>query len=308
MKVFRDIFAAVLIGIMGGMLVSTISYYNQHKEGGVLQTAMAVVNSFHEVASAYSDLDEENLYDGKSSTLSDQVIEAFERVEGGEVDALTESVFQSLLEKDAILNTGGDVIAMEGDGHVDEGEPYSEILRFHVRANSDTEEDQMLKMAVKEDVIRYLKPLMMECKNVSESKDVIVSNLQNIYTVAVDTIVEQGYDYDVKVYLTEETFPAKSYGDMTFPEGDYQALRIDIGEANGKNWWCVMYPPLCFVDESTAVISEDGKHKLSEVLTKEEYEDLFAYINGHGEDVNTSFEITGESWLWNHFFGEKSQK
>lgn len=116
----------------------------------------------------------------------------------------------------------------------------------------------------------------------------IVSNLQEIYETAVNTIVEQGYDYDVKVYVTEEEFPAKTYGDLTFPEGKYQALRIDIGQAQGQNWWCVMYPPLCFIDESTAVVSEDGKELLQENLTPREYADLFAHS-----------EVKGESWLYN---------
>ncbi|MBO5088688.1 MAG: stage II sporulation protein R, partial [Lachnospiraceae bacterium] len=124
--------------------------------------------------------------------------------------------------------------------------------------------------------------------------NIIVSNLQNIYTIAINTIVEQGYDYEVRVYVTEEEFPAKTYGDLTFPAGKYQALRIDIGEAKGQNWWCVMYPPLCFIDESTAVVSADGKERLQETLTPEEYAELFA-----------NSELKVESKLWNWITGEE---
>ena len=123
------------------------------------------------------------------------------KIENGEVDSVEEAVLGSLFEKSG---SNGDVLMMDGtDGGIDEGTPYSGILRFHVRANSDTEEDQALKMAVKEDVVTMLKPLLEECADVSESKQVIVANLQNIYTTAVNTITEQGYDYPAKVYVTE---------------------------------------------------------------------------------------------------------
>ena len=207
MKVFRDIVAAMLIGIMGGLLVTTWSYYNKHKEGGITQTLLAVANSFNEVSKAYGG--EDNLTAVNYDTINETVQSAFEKIENGEVDSVEEAVLGSLFEKSG---SNGDVLMMDGtDGGIDEGTPYSGILRFHVRANSDTEEDQALKMAVKEDVVTMLKPLLEECADVSESKQVIVANLQNIYTTAVNTITEQGYDYPAKVYVTEEEFPAKTY-------------------------------------------------------------------------------------------------
>lgn len=294
MKVFRDIFAAVLIGIMGGFLVTTISYYNHHKEGGVTQTLLAMVDSFQTVSEAYSE-------DGKTSLLTQveeydmeqEVLEAFEKVEAGETDSVSAAMIQSLLGGSS-SDMNQDILAMDiEESEIEEGTPYSGILRFHVRANSDSEEDQELKMAVKEDVVTMLKPLLKDCKNVSESKSVIVSHLQDIYETAVNTVVEQGYDYEIKVYVTEEEFPAKSYGELTFPAGRYQALRVDIGKAQGQNWWCVMFPPLCFVDESTAVVSEEGKELLQENLTPQEYADLFA-----------NSEVKGESWIYNWLKGK----
>lgn len=292
MKVFRDIFAAVMIGIMGGLLVSTISYYNDHKEGGVTQTLLAVANSFNTVADAYSSVDGDTLLAGNQGyNLEDKVLEAFEKVEEGEAASISNVLLETLLSDSGAEH---DILAMDGvDGDLDEGAPYSGILRFHVRANSDSDDDQELKMAVKEDVIAMLKPLLADCESVEESKNIIVSNLQNIYTSAINTITEQGYDYDVKVYVTEEEFPAKTYGDLTFPAGEYQALRIDIGEAEGQNWWCVMYPPLCFVDESTAVVSEEEKEVLKENLTPKEYQDLFAHST-----------VKGESWIYNWITGK----
>lgn len=291
MKLFRDVFAAVMVGILGGFLVTTISYYNDHKEGGMMQTMLAVLNSFDQVAKAY---DEKNAYSVNFDEyeLGDEALEAFENIEDGENPEFYDAMIRSILE-DSNDGSEGDILAMEGDdGNVEEGMPYSGIIRFHVRANSDSKEDQALKMAVKDDVVSMLKPILENCDSVQQSKNVIVSNMQNIYTTAVNTIVEQGYDYDVKVYVTEEEFPVKSYGDLTFPAGKYQALRIDIGKAQGHNWWCVMYPPLCFIDESTAVVSEDGKELLKENLTSEEYRQLFANPD---TEVRTSCKLF--DWL-----------
>lgn len=288
MKVFRDMCIAILLGIVGGFLVTTISYYNDHKEGGVAQTLLAVANSFDTVADAYSEDGESNLLLGEEAFEMDEVVqETLGDISPEELEAAAEFVLGEMLTE---KNVDTDVLVMdEEDGGIDEGAPYSKIMRFHVRANSDTQEDQELKMAVKEDVVTFLKPLLETCDSVAESKNVIVSNLQNIYTIAINTIVEQGYDYEVKVYVTEEEFPAKTYGDLTFPAGKYQALRIDIGEAKGQNWWCVMYPPLCFIDETTAVVSQDGKERLQETLSPEEYAELFA---------TSEVKVESKLWYW----------
>ena len=306
MKVFRDIFAAIMVGIIGGFLVTTFSYYHDHKEGGVTQTLFAVLDSFNTVADAYSSANGDSLLGNiEDVDLEDEVLAAFESVENGEVTSVSGEVLKSILSESSSLSAEGDVLMMEGeDGGISSGEPYSGILRFHVRANSDSDEDQALKIAVKEDVVTMLTPLLSDCENVTESKNVIVANLQNIYTTAVNTIVEQGYDYTVKVYVTEEEFPAKTYGDLTFPEGDYQALRIDIGAAKGQNWWCVMYPPLCFIDESTAVVSEEGKEELKEALTAEEYAALFAYCKDGENEEGNDITVKGESWLYNLITGK----
>lgn len=293
MKVFRDMCIAILLGIVGGFLVTTLSYYSEHKEGGLVQTLCAVMNSFDTVADAYAEDGESNLLFGEEAFEMDEAaLETLGDVSPEELEAAAEFVLGEILTNNE-MDT--DVLAMdEENGGIDEGAPYSKIMRFHVRANSDTQEDQELKMAVKEDVVSFLKPLLENCESVAESKNIIVSNLQNIYTIAINTIVEQGYDYEVRVYVTEEEFPAKTYGDLTFPAGKYQALRIDIGEAKGQNWWCVMYPPLCFIDESTAVVSADGKERLQETLTPEEYAELFA-----------NSEVKVESKLWNWITGEE---
>ena len=298
MKVFRDMTLAILVGIVGGFLVSVGSYYNEHKEGGAKQTLLAVIDSFEKVSGAYAQEDGSSLYSQlQEYDIENAVIDTLEQVEQGE-EVVVGDVLAQVFKDLGAAGDGDDILVMdELDDVIEGGELYTGIMRFHVRANSDTDEDQALKMAVKEDVLTMLKPLLADCESVEESKTVLIQNIQTIYERAIDTIVEQGYDYSVRVYITKEEFPAKTYGDLTFPAGDYQALRIDIGEAKGQNWWCVMYPPLCFVDESTAIISEDGKEVLRENLTEEEYEALFA----------SKDSIEGQSLLYNWLkeLGEK---
>ena len=150
-----------------------------------------------------------------------------------------------------------------------------EIIRFHVLANSDSDEDQALKMQVKEAVIAQMEPILKDAQDITETRALIKKFLPEIKKMAVKEIEKAGYDYPVSAKLTECYFPMKSYGDCTFPAGRYEALRICIGKAEGKNWWCVLYPNLCFIDSIHAVVPEDQKEELKNVLTEEEYESLF---------------------------------
>lgn len=147
-----------------------------------------------------------------------------------------------------------------------------EVLRFHVLANSDTQEDQALKLEVKEAVIDYMEEDLSDETSVLTTKMWVENHLDHILTLCEDIIQEAGYDYSVEVGLNEAYFPVKTYGDITFPEGEYEALQIKIGDALGQNWWCCLYPNLCFIDATYGVVSEEGKETLQEVLTEDEYE------------------------------------
>lgn len=148
------------------------------------------------------------------------------------------------------------------------------IIRLHVLANSDEESDQALKLKVKDAVVEEFGKVFASAGNKVDAEKLIEENFDNIRKVALNVIREEGYDYDVHVYLKECMFPTKVYKDLTFPAGMYEALRIDIGTAEGKNWWCVMYPPLCFVDQTYSVVPEDSKKQLEDILTTREYESL----------------------------------
>lgn len=153
-----------------------------------------------------------------------------------------------------------------------QGELAEQVFRFHVLANSDSEEDQALKMKVKEAIIAYMKQELPQSDSVETTKKWARENLGQIEQVAAEIIAEEGYEYSVKAEVTTCDFPDKTYGDITFPAGEYEALRIEIGQAKGQNWWCVLYPNLCFIDAVHAVVPEKGKNELKEVLEEDTYE------------------------------------
>ena len=133
------------------------------------------------------------------------------------------------------------------------------VIRFHVVANSDSENDQELKLMVRDGIIEYLEDELEECKSREESIQIIGENLEDIEKIAEEIAFENGFHYDVKATLTEEVFPVRQYGDVKLPMGEYEALKISIGKGEGHNWWCVVYPPLCFIDIATGITDESQK-------------------------------------------------
>ena len=161
------------------------------------------------------------------------------------------------------------------------------IFRLHVIANSDSAEDQNLKYIVRDSVIEYIN----EISNNASSKDEVIliaqEHLSEIENIALQTIKDNGYNYPVKVSIGNFAFPSKKYGDITLPPGYYDALKIEIGEATGQNWWCVMFPPLCFVDVTSGVVPDESKEVMKNNLSEEEYD----LISGNGADVEIKFKI-----------------
>lgn len=149
-----------------------------------------------------------------------------------------------------------------------------EIIRFHVIANSDRQEDQELKLKVKDALVEEFSPLLKGAETIEEGRSLLQSNLYHIQDCAAKVINLYGYDYSVSVSLEPSYFPMKLYGGYTFPPGTYEALRVQIGEAVGQNWWCVMFPPLCFVDETYSIVDSDTEEQLSKLLTEEEISTL----------------------------------
>lgn len=147
------------------------------------------------------------------------------------------------------------------------------VLRFHILANSDNEDDQKLKLAVRDAIGDYLKEDLEKAKDKEDSIRIINEHMDELIEVAEDTVQEYGYDYNVEARILTTHFPQKSYGDITFPEGEYDALEVFIGEGEGHNWWCVLYPNMCFRD-SLYEVDEESKVILQSVLTAQEYQSV----------------------------------
>ena len=156
------------------------------------------------------------------------------------------------------------------DKEVQEG-IAGKIFRLHVVANSDKEEDQELKLDVKKTVVDYLSRRLGSGADLEETREYVLENLPEIEQAALKTIEEQGKDYPVSAVVEKTYFPDKTYGDCTFPAGEYEALNIRIGKGEGKNWWCVLYPSLCFIDDTWGIVSREKKEELREGLTEEEF-------------------------------------
>ena len=150
------------------------------------------------------------------------------------------------------------------------------VLRLHIVANSDSDEDQALKLKVRDEVVDRCGFLFENCVSAEQSIKTAADNIGFIKYVAEQVITENGYNYDADCQVTQCSFPTKQYerpGDsvVSLPRGEYNALNIKIGAAKGKNWWCVMYPPLCFVD-GIASVPDETDELLKSQLTASEYE------------------------------------
>ena len=161
------------------------------------------------------------------------------------------------------------------------------VFRLHVIANSDSDEDQNLKYIVRDSVINYINEITSNATSKEEVMEAAQEHLPQIHSIASKAIFDNDYNYDIKVSIGNFFFPTKQYGDITFPPGYYDALKIEIGEAKGQNWWCVMFPPLCFVDVTSGIVPEESKENLKNNLSQEEYD----LISNNSTDIEIKFKI-----------------
>lgn len=162
------------------------------------------------------------------------------------------------------------------------------VFRLHVIANSDSDVDQNLKYTVRDNLLEYMNELCVNCSTKEEAISIAQQNIESFKQIALDTIKNEGFDYSVNVCIGNFEFPTKHYGDISLPSGYYDALRVEIGEAKGQNWWCVMFPPLCFTDVSSGIVPEESKEDLEETLTDEE----FSIVSDNNSfDIKVKFKI-----------------
>ena len=150
-------------------------------------------------------------------------------------------------------------------------------IRFHVLANSDSLKDQQMKMKVKEHVIDYIYKGTRNYHTREEVQRFLANHNQNILDIASQAVRLDGCDYHVTSSFGEQDFPEKQYGDVVFPKGTYVSYTLSIGKGNGHNWWCVLYPPLCFVDASCGIVPDDSKKQLRNSLSEQEYHSIIRY-------------------------------
>lgn len=158
------------------------------------------------------------------------------------------------------------------NGKASQQDISSKLIRFHVIANSDDKIDQGLKLKIRDAVLKYVSPKLKDCKDIEESRKIINNEDKNIKGISESIIKENGFKYSVATALSQEYFPVKTYGNITLPQGKYEAYRIIIGTGTGQNWWCVMFPPLCFVDITKGNVSyEKTEKEMKNVLSEDEY-------------------------------------
>lgn len=165
------------------------------------------------------------------------------------------------------------------------------LIRLHVVANSDSMEDQELKRKVRDEVIKQIAPKFEGLKDISEVREVIASNIALIESIAREVIQQNNKLYGAKAVMGSFDFPTKIYGNLTLPAGNYQALKVVLGKGEGQNWWCVMFPPLCFIDIAHGVVPEKTMSELKQSLTEEEYRLITAAKTDEEMPIKLKFKI-----------------
>lgn len=181
------------------------------------------------------------------------------------------------------------------------GQDFSDnILRFHVKANSDSEDDIELKYEVRDEILDVIGEDIADCDTKEEVVKYLEDNIDFISDLAQEIVYSKGYGYDVNTQVEEMFFPMRQYGEIVIPAGLYEALNVDIGDADGENFWCLLYPTLCYPIDSAAVVSRNGEEEIARELSEEEYEKLFVNQDISNADVEIRFKLL--DWLQNTLF------
>jgi len=165
------------------------------------------------------------------------------------------------------------------------------VIRLHIIANSDNEKDQELKLKVRDAVIAHMRGKYPEGASMDEAVAYVRNNLSEIRKVAEGVVRKSGSDMKVSVRFGEFPFPTKAYEDITLPAGMYRSVRIELGEARGKNWWCVMFPPLCIADDNTMRMSPESREQLKATIGEEGYRLVTDVGDGDDTEIKVKFKI-----------------
>ena len=271
-KILKGAMVGILLGVCGGILLTSVL----HIAGG---------GSVRDVVSLFREGNMKMLFAGQKISEEDQ--------------AELEAVFG-----DADMARSGVGGTETADDSADVYEdalksPEDVIVRFHVRANSDSEEDLALKYEVRDAVLAELADGLETVEYDGATLRYIMQKLPDIRQAARAVVDEAGYDYTISAYVVREEFPIREYGELVLPAGTYRALRVDIGAAKGENFWCMLYPMMCYTMDAGAVVDSEDAEKLAQALDEESYEKLFVKRDAKGDNVKVRLKIL--EWLQDTF-------
>ena len=271
-KILKGAMVGILLGICGGILLTSVL----HIAGG---------GSVRDVVSLFREGNMKMLFAGQKISEEDQ--------------AELEAVFGDAGK--ARSSAGGTETADDSADVYEDAlkSPEDVIVRFHVRANSDSEEDLALKYEVRDAVLAELADGLETVEDDGAALRYIMQKLPDIRQAARAVVDEAGYDYTISAYIVREEFPIREYGELVLPAGTYRALRVDIGAAKGENFWCMLYPMMCYTMDAGAVVDSEDTEKLAQALDEESYEKLFVKREAKPGDVKVKLKIL--EWLQDTF-------
>lgn len=271
-KILKGAMVGILLGVCGGILLTSVL----HIAGG---------GSVRDVVSLFREGNMKMLFAGQKISEEDQ--------------AELEAVFG---DAGMARSSAGGTETADGSADVYEDalkSPEDVIVRFHVRANSDSEEDLALKYEVRDAVLAELADGLETVEDDGAALRYIMQKLPDIRQAARAVVDEAGYDYTISAYVVREEFPIREYGELVLPAGTYRALRVDIGAAKGENFWCMLYPMMCYTMDAGAVVDSEDTEKLAHALDEESYEKLFVKREAKGDNVKVRLKIL--EWLQDTF-------
>ena len=302
-KILKGAMVGILLGVCGGILLTCVL----HIAGG---------GSVRDVVSLFREGNMKMLFAGQKISEEDQAeLEAVfgdadmaRSSAGGMYGNADDSAGEYRHADDAneVYNradgyvASGNTDGMYADVYEDAlKSPEDVIVRFHVRANSDSEEDLALKYEVRDAVLAELADGLETVEDDGAALRYIMQKLPDIRQAARAVVDEAGYDYTISAYVVREEFPIREYGELVLPAGTYRALRVDIGAAKGENFWCMLYPMMCYTMDAGAVVDSEDAEKLAQALDEESYEKLFVKRDAKGDNVKVRLKIL--EWLQDTF-------
>jgi len=305
LRIIRGALLGIVLGLLMGIGLSGSMYmFNYMKSGGDWEQESLVAKEDRRTLAIDT---EAYPYGGYVPALSSSAI-ADKDYDAGELKVVLKEEGISSLAKniaednwyqdDEIMvansyDTKASYNDLENNNNVNQEEDVlgNNLIRFHVRANSNSDVDIALKYMVRDKVLAEIEEGLKACETKDEAKEYLTENLELIKVVAEEALSEEGYNYSVKAYLTNDYFPIRQYGDMVLPAGYYEALRIDIGLANGENFWCLLYPTMCVPVEAGGVVTQDGQQEIKESLTPEQYDKLFVKKEVPEDKIEIRFKL-----------------